>query len=136
MKTLLILAGIGQICLAIGSTVIPKLLKWKEETAKLSKLTGQVFWTYAVYILTINFSFGLLSVLLPDSLTDGSSLAIAVSGFITLYWLSRLMIQFFYFDRSAAPKGMIFTLGEIGLVALFIFFTATYFFTLVENLTQ
>lgn len=133
-KTLLILAGVGQIVLAIGSTVIPKLLKWKEETAKLNKLTGQVFWTYAVYILTINFSFGLVSAFMPDALLDRSALAAAVTGFITLYWVSRLLIQFFYFDRNAAPKGKIFTLGEIALVGLFIFFTGVYGFAFFENI--
>jgi hypothetical protein len=132
MKTILILAGVGQMVLAIVSTVIPKLLKWKEEAAKLNTLTRQVFWTYAVYILSINFSFGLLSVLFPGSLVDGSSLAIAVTGFISLYWVSRLLIQFLFF-RKAAPKGMIFTLGEIALVSLFIFFTTTYILALIEN---
>ena len=136
MKTALLLAGFGQIALALGSTVIPKLLSWKEETAKLNALTRQVFWTYAIYILCTNFSFGLLSVLIPDSLLDGSALAAAVTGFIALYWISRILIQFFYFDRSAAPQGFIFTLGEAALVISFFFFAAVYIYAVLINLEQ
>jgi hypothetical protein len=85
-----------------------------------------MFWTYAGYILVINLCFGLISIIGFDELLNQSFLAISITFFISIYWLSRVLIQFFYFDRSQAPKGWFFTLGEVGLVLLFVVFTIVY----------
>ena len=44
--------------LAAVSPLIPFVLRWREQTARLDTLTRQVFWTYAGYILVINLCFG------------------------------------------------------------------------------
>lgn len=134
LKTMIFLAGISQIVLVIGSLAIPKLLNWKGELSKVSPLIKQMFWTYAGYILVTNLSFGVLSILSPASLVDGSFLATSISLFIGVYWGARIAIQFFYFDRKSAPKGPIYFLGEIGLVVMFVFFTAVYLYAFYFNL--
>jgi hypothetical protein len=126
LRVLLQLAGAGQIVLIVGSLAIPKVLGWSEDTAKLQPLTRQVFWTYAGYIWVTNLCFGVLSAFGPDLLLDGSPLGTAVSGYICAYWLARVAIQFFYFDRSAAPEGRLFVLAEWALVGLFVGLTAIY----------
>ena len=128
------LAGIGQIILVISSLAIPKILKWKKELSKVQMLIRQMFWTYAGYILFINLCFGLISVFGTKSLTDRSTLATAVTGFITLYWLSRIVIQFLYFDRKGFPPGKMLLLGEILLVLLFVFLTLIYGWSFYLNL--
>ena len=125
-RALLIAAGVGQLALAAGSLAIPKVLRWSDDVAKLRPLTRQVFWTYAAYIWTTNLAFGLLSALAPGWLLDGSPLAGAVAGFIAVYWGARVIIQFTYFDRSEAPKGLQFVLAEVALVALFVALTVIY----------
>ena len=62
LQTAVLLAGIGQLVIVIGSLSIPVVLKWKADVAKLRPLTRQVFWTYAGYIWTTNLCFGLISV--------------------------------------------------------------------------
>jgi hypothetical protein len=126
MKTLLVLAGVGQLTLALGSLAIPRVLGWKEETSRLRTLTRQVFWTYAAYIWVTNVAFGLLSIAAPGWLLDGSGLARAVTSYITLYWGARLLLQLFCFDRSSAPPGAIYRAAEAALVGLFVFLTAVY----------
>lgn len=103
LEMLVRLGGIGQVILAAGSLAIPGVLGWKEDTAKLRPLTSQVFWTYAGYIWTTNVCFGLISTFGPRLLLDHTPLAGLVCGYITAYWLARVVIQFTYFDRSAAP---------------------------------
>ena len=119
MRTLVVLAGLGQLALAAASLAIPRVLGWREETARLRPLTRQVFWTYAAYIWATNLSFGLLSALAPAWLLDGSPLGAAVAAFIALYWGARAVIQFVYFDRGGLPGGLAFRLAEALLVALF-----------------
>lgn len=128
-------AGLAQIALVLGSTAIPVVLNWKTELQKTNLLIRQIFWTYAGYILVINFSFGLLSVIGPDELLNKSFLAKAVTLFISVYWITRILIQFFYFDTSAAPKGMIYKLGEITLVTLFFFLATVYSWAFIYNST-
>ena len=122
----IVAAGWGQLAVVIGSLGVPRALNWKGELQQVSPLVRQIFWTYAGYILCTNLAFALVSILGSGSLTDGSPLASSVTGFITVYWFARIMIQFFYFDRESAPKGLKYTVGEVVLVALFVFFTAVY----------
>jgi hypothetical protein len=79
-KNAMILAGIAQLGIAGSSVFIPRLLGWREETAKIKPLTRQVFWTYASYILGIHIAIGLLSLLAPGALLDGSLLAARCAG--------------------------------------------------------
>lgn len=134
LESLLIAAGVGQLFLAAGSLAIPRVLHWSEDLARVRPLTRQVFWTYASYIWTTNVCFGLVSVLLSKSLTDHSPLAAAVTGFIAIYWLARILIQFAYFDRSSAPVGLHFRLAEIALVGLFLALTIIYGWATIHNL--
>jgi hypothetical protein len=126
LDLLLKLAGLAQVALVAGSFAIPKVLNWGNELAKVQPLIKQMFWTYAAYILVINLSFGLLSLFGANELVNGSALALLVTGFITLYWVSRVLIQFFYFDRSNFPTGKWNKLAEVLLVMLFIFLSIVY----------
>jgi hypothetical protein len=125
MKTLIILAGLGQLILALASLSLPGILRWREDTAKLEPLTREVFWTYAAYIWATNVAMGLLSVLGPGWFLDRTPLARAVAGYVTLYWGARLAIQFGWFGKNA-PPGALYRLGEAALVALFLALTLTY----------
>jgi len=126
MKNWILLAGVGQLVLALASLAIPRVLKWREDVARLRPLTRQVFWTYAAYIWGTNVAFGLVSVLAPESLLDGSILARAVCGFIAAYWGARVVIQLFVFDRTDAPRGSLVALAEVALTALFAALTLVY----------
>lgn len=122
----LILAGLGQIALCIGSIKIPQALNWQQELSKVNPLTRQMFWVYSLYIWSFNLSFGLLSCFAPEWLIKSGPLGTSVSAFIALYWGARILIQFFYFDRSEAPKGLFYFLAEAALISLFIYLTLVY----------
>ncbi len=133
LYVLIFLSGIAHIVLSIASTIIPKVLEWNKSLNALPVLLKQMFWTYAAYILVINFSFGLLSVVGTKELLDHSFLAKCITLFIALYWFARVLIQFFYFDTTQAPKGFWYKLGEMALVLLFVLFTGIYFTAFLYN---
>lgn len=126
IKTLIILCGIGHIGLGLGSLVIPRMLNWKSALSQTPNLIRQIFWTYAGYILSINIFFGIVSILHTDELLSGSGLSTALLILITLYWFSRIVIQFVYFDKTGVPEKFIYKAGEILLVMLFVGFTLVY----------
>jgi len=136
IQKLICAAGLAQIALVIGSLVIPRILNWRTELAKTRLLIKQMFWTYAAYILVINLCFGLLSSIDFKELTDRSKLATLITGFIAVYWISRVLIQFFYFDRTNFPTDKWSKLGEIILVTLFIFLSIVYSWAFYINETQ
>jgi hypothetical protein len=133
IPALVLAAGVGQLALVVASLAIPRVLRWREDTARLRPLTRQVFWTYAVYIWAINLSFGLVS-LRPGWLLDGSPLAGCVTGLIAAYWVGRVLIQFFYFDRADAPPGAHVRLAEVALVGLFVYLSLVYAAAILLNL--
>lgn len=125
LKLALFIAGIGQLVLAAGSVLIPRVLEWRRKLDDLDPLLRRLFWVYAGYILCTNFALGLVSVLLAHELATGGALALAVNLYASLYWLSRLVIQFALF-RDLKPNGVQYRIAEVGFVLLFTFLTATY----------
>jgi len=122
----LLLAGIAQLAIAGTSLLIPRLLGWREETARLKPLTRQVFWTYSYYICATNVAFGLLSLLAPHTLLDGSTLARAVCGFIAAYWTGRIAVQFAVYDRSVAIGNLRLRAAEVAYVSAFAYLALVY----------
>ena len=121
----LLLAGLTQLAIASSSLLVPHLLGWREETRQLRPLTRQVFWTYASYILVMNVAFGVLSLVMPRALSDGSSLARVLCAFLAAYWAARLILQFTYFDRSVAVRPL-FRIAEAAYVLAFAYLAVVY----------
>jgi hypothetical protein len=136
IQQLTYLCGWAQVALVIGSLAIPKILNWKQELAKVQPLIKQMFWTYAAYILVINLYFGLLSILDYNDISNGSQLSMLITGFIAIYWISRILIQFLYFDRTNFPTGRWNRLGEVVLVMLFVLLSAVYSWATFINYKQ
>jgi hypothetical protein len=134
IRLFLMAAGLGQLALALGSLAIPRLLGWREDTARLRPITRQIFWTYAGYIWSFHICFGLLSLLRPEWLLDRTPLAAAVCAFIAVYWAARLILQFTWIDRSQAPRGAVFVAAEVALVTLFVALVGIYGTAFVSHL--
>lgn len=125
IETLVFWAGALQLSIALSSLALPRILGWREQTARLEPLTRHVFWTYAAYIFCTNLFFAGMSMLWPSVLVDGSLLARAVTGFIAAYWGGRVGIQVFAY-RAAKPSGWFFVMADWGFLLAFVFLTAVY----------
>lgn len=132
---LVVLGGVGQLLLCAASLAIPGALGWRRELLKVRPLTRQVFWVYAGYIWTTNLAFGVVSAFAANALLSGTVLAACVTGFMTAYWLSRLLIQFLWFDMSEAPAGAHMRTAEAALVLLFVYLALVYGWATVGNLS-
>lgn len=134
LEILVKLAGIGQLVLVAGSVFIPKCLNWKEGMGTANTLTRQLFLTYAGYILAMHFFFGVISTCATDELLQGGLLSSALCALMTIWWGTRIILQFCCFDRTCIPKTKFNSLGECLLVMLFISLTAIYGMALWRNL--
>jgi hypothetical protein len=80
-----------------------------------------------------NFTNFLISIAGAAYFLEKSFFSKAISLFIFLYWFTRIIIQFFYFDTRSASQGLLYRLGEWALISLFVFFTAVYGWVVVLN---
>jgi hypothetical protein len=133
-KICLVLAGVTQFAIAATSTLIPRLLDWPKETALLRPLTRYVFWTYACYILGIHLWFSALAVGWPAQLLAGTPLAALVTGFITVYWLARVVIQFVWFHSALSDDRLLFKAAEVVYVTGFVYVTVIFGLATIHNL--
>lgn len=126
MDAFVIAAGLALFLVAAAGCFVPRVLRWREDVARLRPLNRQVFWTYSGYILCTNLCMAALATFAPDWLLSGSPLAAAVSGYICVYWGARLVIQFVYYDRSDAPSGAFYELAHYAFAAIFLYLTLVF----------
>lgn len=131
---LIIIGGIGQIFTALIYPYIRhRVFDWYNDIKQLKPLNREIAKTYGHYIQGLNFSFGLISILLVKDLQNGTGLATALTGLIAAYWTGKLITQFAYYPMYNIPKKPIFKIGEVGMNTLFATFAAVFVWMFVVN---
>ncbi|HEX4958051.1 MAG TPA: hypothetical protein VFV46_07730 [Lacibacter sp.] len=134
---LIIIGGIGQIFTALIYPYIRhRVFDWYNDIKQLKPLNQEIAKTYGHYIQGLNFSFGLISILLVKDLQNGTGLATALTGLIAAYWTGKLITQFAYYPMYNIPKKPIFKIGEVGMNTLFVTFTLVFVWMFFVNINQ
>lgn len=122
-------AGAVQLGIVAANVLLPKRLDLRENLGKLSPMLRQVFLVHWFYILFVLVGFSAVCFFFADELAGGSRLGRFVSGGISIFWLLRLFLQLFYYDRefrrrtavldatyclALAFLGAVFALGAFG----------------------
>jgi len=132
---IIIAGGIGQIFTALIYPYIRhKVFDWYNDVKQLKPLNQEIAKTYGRYIQGLNFSFGLIAILIPSDLKNQTNLAIALTGLIGAYWVGKVTTQFAYYPMYQIPKKLIFKIGGYGMNLLFVFFATIYTFLFLYNL--
>lgn len=134
-NALIIAGGAGQIFTALVYPYIRhRVFDWYTDVRKLKPLNQEIAKTYGRYIVGLNFAFGLIAILLPDDLKNGTPLATALTGLIAAYWVGKVITQFAYYPMYQIPTGAIFKWGGYGMNLLFCFFAVLYSALVVLNI--
>lgn len=132
---LIILGGCGQIFTALIYPYIRhKVFDWYTDVQKLKPLNQEIAKTYGHYIQGLNFSFGLIAILIPSDLKNGTNLAIAITGLIAVYWVGKVATQIAYYPMYDIPTKFIFKWGGFGMNTLFVLFALIYSLLLIQNI--
>ena len=132
---LIIIGGLGQIFTALIYPFIRhKVFDWYNDVKKLKPLNQEIAKTYGRYIQGLNFSFGLIAILIPNDLKNGSVLAIAITGLIAAYWVGKVATQIAYYPMYDIPKKVLFKWGGLGMNLLFVLFAVVYSLLLIQKL--
>jgi len=132
---LIILGGIGQIFTALVYPYIRhQVFDWYTDVKKLKPLNQEIAKTYGRYIQGLNFSFGLIAILLTDELQNESKLALALTGLIGAYWVGKVATQIAYYPMYEIPKKLHFKIGGYCMNILFVLFAIVFSLLFTHNL--
>ena len=132
---LIILGGCGQIFTALIYPYIRhQVFDWYNDVKQLKPLNQEIAKTYGRYIQGLNFSFGLIAILLPNDLKNETHLAIAITGLIAAYWVGKVATQIAYYPMYDIPKKRLFKFGSYGMNTLFVFFAILFTLLLINNI--
>lgn len=134
LTTLLVLAGVCHFGILLASALVPRVLDWRGELARVSPLSRHVVWTHGVFIVLTIVAFGVITVANAGTLAAGSTLARWFCGFVAVFWLSRLVVQLFLFDARPYLKTAFLKLGYHGLTVVFTYLGAVYAWAAVRGL--
>jgi hypothetical protein len=134
---LIIIGGLGQIFTALIYPYIRhRVFDWYTDVKQLKPLNQEIAKTYGRYIQGLNFSFGLIAILLTAELQNGSKLAIAITGLIAAYWIGKVATQVAYYPMYEIPKKALFRIGGYFMNGLFTLFAIVFTWLLVINCIQ
>jgi hypothetical protein len=133
---LIILGGCGQIFTALIYPYIRhRVFDWYNDVKQLKPLNQEIAKTYGRYIQGLNFSFGLIAILIPTDLKNNTTLAIALTGLIGAYWVGKVITQIAYYPMYDIPKKTLFKIGSYFMNTLFILFAIIYSWLFIYNLS-
>lgn len=120
------LAGGVHFTILIASAMVPRVLDWRGQLAPLHPFLRRLFWVYGVFIVLTITGFGVISVSCAAEIAAGSRLARCFCGFVAVFWLARLAVQFFVFDAREFLTTWWLRLGYHALTVGFIVLPAPY----------
>ena len=115
-----------QLLVLMASFQVPGRLNWREELPRLSPFNRKVMWTNGAFIVLTIISFGTLTLSLHASFMKGESAAIGLAAFISVFWLTRILVDCLFFKHEDWPKGPQFVIGHALLDSLFAFLLLSY----------
>jgi len=118
--------GALQLAVLLASFQVPSALGWKEELPRLRPFNRKLMWVYGSFIVFTIIGFGMMTLLLRNSFLKGETAAVALALFITLFWILRIVTDYFYFDKNDWPKGVLYEVGHSMLNSLFVFLILSY----------
>lgn len=116
MKEMIWGAGAVHLGIIAANVPLPGRLRLREHLAGVPRFIRQTFYVHWIYIVIVLGMFaGLCFGFAPD-LAGASALGRFLSGFLAGFWLLRVVLQIFYYDREIRRENRV--LDSMYLVAL------------------
>jgi hypothetical protein len=130
---LLRIAGVLLLLLAIVNLFVPKHCRWADDLPRMSLLNRQIFIVHAAFIvLTIMLMAG-VSLACTHELLAPSRLSRALLAGMSLFWFARLLVQWFYYDRSIWRGNRFRTAMQFVFTFLWCYLSGAFAFALWQN---
>ncbi len=123
MKELIWGAGAVHLGIVAANVPLPGRLRVQERLAGVPRFLRQIFYVHWVYIVIVVGLFAALCFGFATDLAGASLLGRFLSAFIAGFWLLRIALQIFYYDREVRRENrwldLLYVASLIALVAIF-----------------
>ncbi len=93
-------AGCVHVGIMAANVPLPGRLRVRERLAGVPRFVRQIFYVHWVYIVIVLGLFAALCFGFAPELAGASALGRFLSGFMAGFWLLRIVLQIFYYDRE------------------------------------
>ena len=125
------IVGVLLMCLGLSHAFFSRYFKWERELADVSLLTRQIFFVHTFFIALGVVLAGAGSFVCADALLRPGILSRTLLAGMTLFWLCRLLAQFFTYDSRIWRGDRFRTVMHGVFSVLWIYVTVTYGVALV-----
>jgi len=125
MELHLKIIGILLIILAVIHIFFSKYFNWKKELKSLSLINQQMMVIHTFFIAIIVFLMGLLCLIATKDLVD-TKLGKIISLGLSIFWLFRLITQFFWYSTKLWKGKQLETIIHIFFSTLWIYLSGTF----------
>src|SRR5579863_5299296 len=93
-------AGVVHVGIIAANIPLPGRLRVREHLAGVPRFVRQIFYVHWVYIVIVLGLFACLCFGFAPELAGASGMGRFLSGFMAGFWLLRIVLQVFYYDRE------------------------------------
>jgi hypothetical protein len=116
-------AGMIHVGIMAANVPLPGRLRVRERLAEVPRFVRQIFYVHWVYIVIVLGMFAALCFGFAPELAGASGLGRFLSGFMAGFWLLRIALQIFYYDREIRRENrgldLLYVASLIVLVLIF-----------------
>jgi hypothetical protein len=116
MKEMIWSAGVVDVGIMLANIPLPGRLRVQERLSGVPRFVRQIFYVHWGYIVMVLGMFAALCFGFAPELAGASALGRFLSGFMAAFWLLRVGLQVFYYDREIRRENRL--LDSMYLVAL------------------
>jgi len=131
MEVQLKLIGIVLMILSLVHAIFPKYFNWADELGRLSLVNRQMMYVHTFFIGLVLFLMGLLCLVSTDCIIH-TKLGNQISLGFGVFWLARLMVQFFGYSsklwKGKRLESIIHIVFSILWLYLSVFFCGLYIY--------
>jgi len=120
------IAGVLLLLLSAAHGGFSRYFGWKQELGKLTLLTRQIFLVHSFFIALVVALMGGLSLFCADALLTPGPLSRAVLAGIFVFWLFRLVFQWFVYDAAIWRGRPFYTFMHCSFSVFWIYAVAAY----------
>jgi hypothetical protein len=125
MESQLKLIGVLLIALGLVHAGFPRYFNWKTDLAGLSLINRQMMYVHTFFIAVTVFLMGVLCLTCSVEITS-TSLGRKVSLGLSIFWIARLLAQFFGYSPELWRGKRFETAVHVGMAILWLYLSAVF----------
>ena len=133
LPKILLAAGVGELSVLVGASLVPFRLRWRETLRVLPRLQRQMYWVYGGFAVLSIIALGLITIVNARELAAGSLLARSMCLYATVFWGVRLWLVN-VLDTKEHLTTWWLTAGYWLLTVLFVCFTVIFAYATFHSL--